>query len=592
MVRHATKRRRWFAILTRKFSKIIASLVVFALASFAWAKPYQPCPPITIESPDELNLSKAETKMICGDAGNPTWESIPLTQAAFFLRGFLQARGYQRPEIDMGTGALHVKVGKLTLVQGIRIVGAPHDLKPERYWEPNGRPLTPDRLNDIEKWVKRKLAESGFPCAHVKSEGNAVTGIVTVNVASGPPWSIREIQEDPIPGMIGGIPRRYDPFELGDSYDARLLELSAQRLMTQDIVLNASFTTLCENPEPGIVRENLLPGEPRMISFGFGFDTEQLFIGQALWKNSRFSTTASLLRAEAMASYRRQKISGQFDWYYLPFPSRHYLNNVVMLEREFEDVFESRNFLLRSAPAWNVRLPKGSLELVAGPSYRQYVTIRGGGPGLTQMTALDLDINYISHDFEYYSVSPRDGLSTTLSVTSADKGAASDISATRALLGFTKLWNIWELDPPVLVLGLRGEYATTIPRDTPVEDLPASFRNFLGGSSSLRGFGRRALPRDPRGALTRAHIGAEVRINHALPAKFQPFVFADAGKLGAVSRQLDPTLYWSPGLGLRWESPIGTMRATAAHGLIEGKERENLRHLMRWQFYFSLGEQF
>lgn len=105
-------------------------------------------------------------------------------------------------------------------------------------------------------------------------------------------------------------------------------------------------------------------------------------------------------------------------------------------------------------------------------------------------------------------------------------------------------------------------------------DLPPSFRFFAGGDQSVRGYGFQELaPLDEAGNL----IGGEALLTGSVEVdglflEFEKFgrfgaaVFYDAGN--ALTDFSDP-LEQGAGLGLRWLSPIGLVRADAAFALTE-----------------------
>ena len=78
-----------------------------------------------------------------------------------------------------------------------------------------------------------------------------------------------------------------------------------------------------------------------------------------------------------------------------------------------------------------------------------------------------------------------------------------------------------------------------------------------------------------------------------LPHGLQPLVFVDAAVVGRSSFKLDPNVYWSPGLGIRWNSPVGSVRVTVARGLVW--RRDSAAEVLikpQWQFFLSLGAEF
>jgi translocation and assembly module TamA len=105
----------------------------------------------------------------------------------------------------------------------------------------------------------------------------------------------------------------------------------------------------------------------------------------------------------------------------------------------------------------------------------------------------------------------------------------------------------------------------------------------------MRGFGLLELPENQIGDLTSVYGGFEVRLLDTLPIGIQPFAFVDVGVLGISPIDLETPIYWSPGLGLRLESPIGNFRVSLAHGYLTGNPNPSASH---FQFFFSFGEEF
>lgn len=119
---------------------------------------------------------------------------------------------------------------------------------------------------------------------------------------------------------------------------------------------------------------------------------------------------------------------------------------------------------------------------------------------------------------------------------------------------------------------IRMEAATTIVDG--VEELPVSIRFFTGGDQSVRGYQYRSL-----GALN--ELGEVIGGKHLLTGSaeydfdvrpgWKGALFVDAGNSFADFADFD--LYRSVGLGIRWMSPIGPIRADVARGLDDGSFR-------------------
>ncbi len=581
----------------KQYWLFILTFILSSRALCAGLNPFaeinQLCPSVRMLYDYDLAFTSTERNLLCGSRNIDAWRDIPLQQAKAFMASFLEARGYHHPDFRIEADTLYVKPGVMTLVRSLTSRPESPDLDLESYWEPLGRPLTPETLDSIEKWVSQKLSQIGYPCAEVQTQGDPESGTVSVVIERGPLWVFDRVEEDPIPFVRGGMLERYRAFQIGQTYDARLAELSAQRLIGSQVVINSHFIPDCKATKPGLLRHEILPGAPRLVSFGLGFDTENLFIMRGAWRNSRLTDTASLLDVSSTLTYRQQNVLTVFDWYYLPIPSRHYLKTSLKFERLYERRFETRTIRSVLAPAWRYDPQGYRLDIFLGPSLQSEMTQRGEGPRTARLVSLDFGLGVESHLFEYYANSPKTGFRFRIDASRTSKEVFSDLSASKIALDFTYLWNVLDLDPEIWILGTRGQFASSRPEgETQADDLPSSFRYFLGGSQDMRGFARQSLPSNAAGALSKAYWGHELRLNHVLPYQIQPLLFADWGWLGDKPEKLLPTQYFSPGFGARWESPFGTMRGSFAHGKVSGPDSETLRYLETWQFYFSFGEQF
>lgn len=145
---------------------------------------------------------------------------------------------------------------------------------------------------------------------------------------------------------------------------------------------------------------------------------------------------------------------------------------------------------------------------------------------------------------------------------------------------------------------LAGRVRTGLLLADTASDVPFSQRYFLGGSTSLRGWGRfqvAPLTGDglPIGGRAMLEINSEIR--WPIAGSLGLVGFVDAGNVWtdrAVMRLDD--LQVDAGPGLRWTSPVGVLRAdlgiqiTRVDGLIvDGKPERS-----RWRFHLSIGQAF
>ena len=128
-------------------------------------------------------------------------------------------------------------------------------------------------------------------------------------------------------------------------------------------------------------------------------------------------------------------------------------------------------------------------------------------------------------------------------------------------------------------------------------DVPFSRRYFLGGSDTLRGWGRLEVsPLSaaglPIGGQSFAAASGEVRV--PLVGPLGAVLFADAGNVWEDAWTLSSDLHANGGIGVRYRAPFGQLRFdvgyqfTTVEGLqIDGKPRDR-----RWRVHAGLGHAF
>ncbi len=527
-----------------------------------------------------------ERRLVCGDPEGPEgWKKIPLNQAQFHLSNFLQDRGYFQPRFVEDGGVLIATLGPQTRVSRWDAPGAPAELKLRRKRKVVGSVLTPKLLDELEGWVKLELQTFGYACPAVKSQADPETGHVTIHVRSGPKMKWIGVREEGIPGVDPWTLRRYDAFRLGDEYDGRWVTVTENRMTALDIVQSVTLSTECTEDGAFLV-QRVVPGPPRLLAFRVGVNTEELLLTRLSWRNTRMGTRASWLDVSARASSRIQSLSSTVQWFHLPYSSRRSIRPTIELRRQNERDSETLSASTQLAYGTSWELADVGGDLRSGPTLELFRRVRGVGQPNSRFVGWETRAEIRSHAFEYYAASPRTGFLSTLSLGLASEDLLSSVSAQRLNWTGQFLWNVADYDPPLFVVGVRSRVNATLSpeRPGPQTRLPVPYLYFLGGSQDLRGFSRRELP-DLDGALTTAYIGVETRLVATLPADLEPIAFVDMAKYSKTPMRLDSPLFWSPGIGLRWQSPFGTLRTTLAHGY----EAATARH---WQFFLSFGEEF
>ncbi len=574
---------------------VLAGLGVIAAACAAPAaagKNTGPCPQIRFVGKEELDLNPMEIRLICGDPGTEGWGRIPFNQAERMLKVFLQQRGYQQPKFTPGLEALEVDPGMKTMVKAFTVKGLPPEIDQRKLRKIKNQTLTPGLLDAAKAALQGALQNRGYACPEIEIRGNGTTGEVSAEVRPGEVYSFSHINAVKTAEVDPRIFYRYEAFKRGQRFDSRLLELTARRTMSDSLLLNAYFDVSCST-DGLVVSEHVVAGKPQQYKLGIGFDTEGLFLGRAQWQNSRLGARGHSAQASFYASFREQTAAAYFRYFTGP-ASRLYLMPKLTFGRRNETQYEALTSELALLPgfSWDNKQLRG--EFSAGPALAYVNTVRGLGP-VSTYAVLETRLQLTSHLFEYYAADPRTGWRLSFDSRSRTAGIYSGITAQSLGLQGEHLWNLGGYAPPQLVLATRYRAQTTLVKNSVAAagGLPLDMRYFMGGDADLRGAGRSAVPSDSVGLLTAVYDGVELRMGDVLPHGLQPLVFLDAAMAGRRSLCLDPNVYLSPGVGIRWNSPVGSVRASLARGLVWRRDPA-AEMLMRrqWRFFLSLGTEF
>lgn len=133
---------------------------------------------------------------------------------------------------------------------------------------------------------------------------------------------------------------------------------------------------------------------------------------------------------------------------------------------------------------------------------------------------------------------------------------------------------------------------------TQAESVPFFKRYFLGGSNSLRGWGRfEVAPLSdgglPIGGHSLVEISSELRV--PITGRFGAVAFVDAGNVRPDPWDIGmSSLRYDVGPGLRYASPIGPLRVDLAYQLnpIPDLLIEGAPETRRWRVHFSIGQTF
>jgi outer membrane protein assembly complex protein YaeT len=149
-----------------------------------------------------------------------------------------------------------------------------------------------------------------------------------------------------------------------------------------------------------------------------------------------------------------------------------------------------------------------------------------------------------------------------------------------------------------LVVATRLQIGSIRPMDDDRANVPFAKKYFLGGATSVRGWGRYEIsPLSgsglPIGGDSMLAVSAELRA--VLRGNFGGVLFVDGGNVWEGSSGMNfNDLRWAVGPGLRYQTPIGPVRFDFGYQLnpIPGLLVNGEPQARRWRIHFSIGQAF
>jgi translocation and assembly module TamA len=553
---------------------IILTFICFLLMRVASAE-IKICPEVIVHGDDDIDLSDTEKRMVCGDPKLDAYKNIPAYQAEFFFRGFLQSRGYLNPHFEIDGETLHVHVGKTANLKDLEVESEkPRESRRvedeiERFFI--DKKVTPGLLDGIESDGLSVLRKGGYPCAKTKTVFNVKKRQARLDLKQLHQHNFGVVDKEPIESLHPNAFERFYPFSPSDMFDARLLTLTEKRMLRAEVVQGTYFLEECtEEGKEFSLSHRFILGNPRTIRFGAGASTEVGPMARIRWSNNRYGKMASLLTANLQASFRSQSLTLTADNFFWTDKPRQSLLTQFEIVRESQIDYEELVVKLEPHMKWTSdsfnrfwiftlgpSLQTGTFHIKETNSTRTFST--GSVEGAVQWT---------SHDYEYYDFHPQEGEMFGFNFDWRDPKFGFSDPLLKLESSYVKLKRISPWGRGNAVGGVRLMAATTlVPDDVSLISLPPSVKFYGGGSDDIRGFLLRTLPdNNGRGALSKAALKLELRKTHLFNDAFEGFAFLDNAYFSEKSWDLELRRWYSPGIGIRWLSPIGLIQSFIARG--------------------------
>lgn len=563
------------------------------------------------------------------------------------LRAFYHDRGFAEVKVRLGEVKIALD-GKSVSVRFVVDEGAPVLISslvvegleglPPAITEPAARlQLKPGDRRDnalligARNQLSALLREEGYPHVHVEIHERAPqadgpqagiqSGVhLVIIVTPGPEARFGPLSMNGLKTLKQVVVHRAVTFEEGERYRESEVNRSLRRLASLQAL---EFANLVPDAQARESQAAVLPmvvtlAEARRhrFEFGVGYGTEDRFRASFEWRNLNFLGNASQLVANAKFSGLQRGAAFGYEHPYL-LPSGGTLSAQANAWWTYEPTFESRTAggrvgvrhefgrLRRSgviaASGWDATMTYRNelLEYEVKPealadlgTVEQRIAlgldpVTGRGDGTAAGVALEIGWRELD-----VPADPTRGAAITGRFAHVAPWLGGSFRFDEMMFemrGYVPLGRS-------TVAAARLRTGTLASGDA--SRIPYSERFFLGGASSVRGWGRYQISPTsesglPIGGRTLLEGSAELRF--ALMGSLGAVAFVDAGQVDAESWNVSvKDLRYSIGTGLRYTSIIGVARADVAYQLnpIPGLRVAGEALTRRWRLHLSIGHAF
>ena len=520
-------------------------------------------------------------------------EDLPRLQQAMNAEGYWQAKITYTLDTNKQPATVAVKVapGPLYHLAKLEFVlqsgaPAPLPLTPEQVGLAIGAPALSEPVDGANARIVSLYAQNGQPFAQVVDR-KVVVDVATAAMSARytiDPGAKARFGATTVNGLhrvAADFVTRRIAWTEGADYDKRKVEATRQ-----DLVRSALFSSVqinhADHPASdgtAAMTIELIEGPPHSVGVGAGYNTNIGLGARTFWENRNLFGNGEDLNLSAGAAQRQLGVAGNFRRPDFLLPKQDLVADAELL-REETDAYASRR----------ARVFVGLEELML-PNFTL-----GGGVSIERTYLTDTtshDENYLLLGMPLYVrrdttddlLDPTDGTRTTLTATPYHGLLGNTLNFLSMRAEERTYYRVGASEKSVLAFyGALGSIV-----GASLEQLPADKRLYAGGAGSVRGYGYQlAGPLDsfnvPIGGRSSLELGGEFRYRLTETIGLVPFL--DAGTVFPTNLPNKPSLFYSPGIGLRYYTAIGPIRLDLAFPL----EKRPIDS--PFQVYVSIGQAF
>jgi outer membrane protein insertion porin family/translocation and assembly module TamA len=469
--------------------------------------------------------------------------------------------------------------------------------------------------------VVAELRDHGYPYGSVRvveRDGSAATRVRLALIAETGPESV--VGPVTIEGDVSvgeDVVRRELAFAEGDPYQLSRITESQRRLYGLELFEFVNITPrLPEDRSPKVpVVVTVTEGKHRRLQLAGGYGSEERARARINWRHVNFGGGARTGETEAKLSSLEQGLRGSFIEPYLfqrglsvrltgstwwaqePIYEYRSSGGRVTLSKDFSRSGAGTERGVRNHVGFSVIREYEDYAIaesaLADPTFRDELIALGLDPdtgrGSGTLSALEVDFE---RNTARQPLDPRQGYSVSVHLASAGTLLGGSF-AYNELLGEARTY---------LELGNRFVWANRVRSGTLAgstdAQIPFYKRYFVGGSSSVRGWGRyQVSPLSPAGlpigGRTMFEVSTEARFG--IHGRLSGVAFIDGGNAWGEPWDVRLSdLRWAAGPGLRYNTPIGPVRVDLGFQLnpVDGLVIEGNPEKRKWRVHFSIGQAF
>jgi len=547
---------------------------------------------------------------------------------AFYAdRGFPDARvsGFNvslNRQQDAADIEITVTEGEPVRIASVRFVGfdpvPPRHLDEIRSRMPLkiGQPRDRQQVLSTHELALNELRDHGYPYAKVATqEDDGPTGKTAAISFVADPGPIAYFGPVAIVGnqTVGDeVIRRELAYKPGDLYRRSLVQETQRRLYRLELFQFAAVEPLTGQGQPSEVptRITVVEGKHHRVTFGAGYGTEERARVDAEYHNVNFLGGARSAGAHLRWSSLDRGVRLDFTQPYFLAP--HFSFNAQAQQwYTFTPAYDSvvsggKVNLTHRAPdgrtSWSVSITSERDSSSIASDALSDLTLRNN------LIALGLDprtgeqrgtLNALGFDFQRSTadnaLNAHRGYQLAVHAEQAGRLARGTFNYDSATIDAR---HYLPLSGDAFVLATRLQAGTIRPLGNDLTNVPFSKKFFLGGATSVRGWGVYELSPLSGSGLPiggDSMLAASAELRAVLRGSLGGVVFVDAGNVwpGAAGFALND-LRWAVGPGLRYQTPIGPIRFDVGYqvnpipGLLVNGEPQR----RRWRIHFSIGQAF